>query len=509
MQILSTNQIRKADLHTLASLKISSTDLMERAAKTCFEWLIKHMRSDAHYAVLCGPGNNGGDGWVIARLLKNAGKKVHVFALDVSEISQDNAINKERFLSSGNEYSVLRENSAGQMHDATVIIDALFGNGLNRAVDKELASLIRSINHLKALRISIDSPSGFFTEIPMHDKADAIHAHHTLCFHSPRLMFLFPESQQYVGNWHVLNIGLIQPETADFMDDPFSKFQYNLLPDLREMLLKPKQFAHKGNNGHALIIGGSHGKTGAVVMATKACIRSGVGLCSSYIPAESYSILQTSVPEAMVFTSEEMGHLSGSFNPEPFGAIGFGPGAGLHDDTVRLFKNLLQNTSGSLVIDADGLNILAENKTWLSFIPNNSILTPHPGELDRLTQKANSGFVRLENARELSRKSGAIVVLKGAFTAVCNPSGEVHFNSTGNAGMAKGGSGDVLTGLLTGLLARGIPALHSAKLAVFIHGLAGDIACEKKGVIAMHAGDILDSISDAWISAYQDLIRAY
>ena len=505
MHILSNQQMRMADLFTMESRKISSTELMEHAANMCFEWIIQQTHSDAHYVVLCGPGNNGGDGWVIARLLLNAGRKVQVFAMDVSELSHDNALNKERFLAVGGEFSILRENSAGQMHNATVIIDALFGSGLNRPVDKELGQLFRSINHLNAIRISIDAPSGFFTDVPMPEKAEAIHAHHTLCFHSPSLQYLFPESQRYFGQWHVLNIGLLEPQTAEFADDSFSNFHYTVLPDLNDDLLKPNHFAHKGNNGHALIIGGSHGKTGAVVMATKACIRSGVGLCSSYIPAESYSILQSSVPEAMVFTSEEMEHLSGSFNPEPFGAIGFGPGTGMHDDTVRIFKNLLQNTSDSLVIDADGLNILAENKTWLSFIPNNSILTPHPGELDRLTQKANSGFERLENARGLSRKSGAIVVLKGAFTAICSPSGEVHFNSTGNAGMAKGGSGDILTGLLTGLLARGIPAFHAARIAVFIHGIAGDIASQKRGVIAMHAGDILDSLSDAWLSVYSDL----
>ncbi len=497
--------MRMADLFTMESRKISSTELMEHAANMCFEWIIQHTHSDAHYVVLCGPGNNGGDGWVIARLLLNAGRKVQVFAMDVSVLSHDNALNKERFLAVGGEFSILRENSAGQMHNATVVIDALFGSGLNRAVDKDLGQLFNSINHLKAICISIDAPSGFFTDIPTPEKAEAIHAHQTLCFHSPRLQYLFPESQRYVGQWHVLNIGLMEPETAEFEDDSFSNFHYTVLPDLKEDLLKPNQFAHKGNNGHALIIGGSHGKTGAVVMATKACIRSGVGLCSSYIPAESYSILQSNVPEAMVFTSEEMEHLSGSFNPEPFAAIGFGPGTGMHDDTVRLFKNLLQNTSDSLVIDADGLNMLAENKTWLSFIPNNSILTSHPGELDRLTQKANSGFERLENARGLSRKSGAIVVLKGAFTGICSPSGEVHFNSTGNAGMAKGGSGDILTGLLTGLLARGIPAFHAARMGVFIHGIAGDIASHKRGVIAMHAGDILDSLSDAWLSVYSDL----
>ena len=261
MHILSSQQIRNADLFTIESRKLTSTELMEHAANMCFEWIIKHLSSKAHFAVLCGPGNNGGDGWVIARLLLNAGKKVQVFALDVSELSHDNVLNKERFLSTGGEFSILQENSAGQMHDATVVIDALFGSGLNRPVDKELAHLFRSINHLKAIRISIDAPSGFYTDIPMPEKAEAIYAHHTLCFHSPRLQYLFTESQRYVGEWHVLNIGLMEPETAEFVDDSFSNFHYTVLPDLKEILLKPNQFAHKGNNGHALIIGGSHGKT--------------------------------------------------------------------------------------------------------------------------------------------------------------------------------------------------------------------------------------------------------
>ena len=504
MHILSNKQLHAADAYTIATQNIRSADLMERAAEACSDWLLKTQPTDAVYGILCGPGNNGGDGWAIARMLKNAGKEVQVFALPARETIDDNALNKSRYLVDGADHHKLVQNSAGTMEGITVIVDALFGSGLNRPLEDELAEIIRSINHLKVQRIAIDAPSGFFTDVPMPAKAEAICAHHTLCFHAPRLQYLFPESQRWVGNWHVLDIGLIEPDEDTFKDDPFSNYHYTLLPDLKKHLHKPGHFAHKGSNGHALIVGGSHGKTGAVILATKACLRSGVGLCTAYIPAESYAILQGAVPEAMVFTSEQPQHLSGSFNPEPFAAVGFGPGAGQHEDTAQMLKNLLQNTAYSLLIDADGLNILAENPTWLAFLPDNTVLTPHPGELDRLCGKADSGFERLENARELSRKTGSIVVLKGAYTAVCSPSGEVHFNSTGNPGMAKGGTGDALSGIITALLARGIPALHAARLGVFVHGLAGDIAAERLGFIGMQASDLIEALPVAWMSMYEE-----
>jgi NAD(P)H-hydrate epimerase len=500
MHVLSTAQIRLADAHTIAQQHISSDELMERAAKVCTEWLLKHMPREAVFGILCGPGNNGGDGWAIARMLRTAGRKVIPAALPAEKFSNDNSLNRERFLDGGGTSITLNTENLEQLSQCTVLVDALLGSGLDRALNGNTEKLVAAINQLAVLRIAIDAPTGFFCDTPMPDKAIALQAHYTLCFQTPRLMYLFADSQRYVGSWQVLNIGLEYPESAEFKEDDFSKFHYSLQPDLQRLMRRKTTFAHKGTNGHALIAGASHGKTGAVVLAARACLRSGAGLCSTYVPKEAYSILQSSVPEAMVYTSEEEQFLSGSFNPERFSAIAFGPGAGMHEDTGRVLKHLLQNSPAPLVIDADGLNILAENPTWLAFLPPNTILTPHPGELDRMCGKTANAYERWENARELSRKTGAIVVLKGAYTAVCSPNGEVYFNSTGNPGMAKGGSGDVLTGMICALLAQGYPALDAALLAVFVHGMSGDIAAEKMGHIAMHAGDLVECLPMAWKS---------
>ncbi len=498
MKILSTAQIRACDQWTIQQQKISSTDLMERAATACYDWITKHIQPNSSFAILIGPGNNGGDGFVIARLLLKSNNKVLAFVLPSEKISSDNQINKERYCREGGITYELNAESIQQIQNETVIIDALFGTGLDRPLEHSIARLVDEINAIQAIKIAIDAPSGFFTDSPMPDKAVAIRAQHTLCFHAPRLMYLLPGSDNYTGTWHVLDIGLEMPNDETFQKDPFSHFEYTLLPDIENLFEAPRLFAHKGTNGHALIAGASHGKTGAIILAAKACLRSGVGLCSVYIPGEAYSILQTALPEAMVFTSEENAHLSGSFNPEAFDAIGFGPGAGKHEDTARVLKNLIQTTQAPLLIDADGLNLLAENPTWLAFLQKDTVLTPHPGELDRLCGKVSNAFDRLANARELSRKTGAVVVLKGAFTAVCSPSGDVFFNSTGNPGMAKGGSGDVLSGIITALLARGLSPIEAARAGVFIHGLAGDMAQEYMGYTAMQASDLIHMLPEAW-----------
>jgi hydroxyethylthiazole kinase-like uncharacterized protein yjeF len=367
-------------------------------------------------------------------------------------------------------------------------------------LENDIAGIIQELNKLPNFKIAIDVPSGFFADAPMPYKAVALQANVTLCFHAPRLMYLFAESEKWVGEWQVLDIGLKVNELATSQAAVLGTYVYTLQNDLIAMLPYKSNFAHKGTNGHALLVGGSKGKMGSVVLAAKACLRSGTGLCSAYIPANANMILQTAVPEAMIFESESEWQVSGSFNAEHFSAIGFGPGAGKHEETAKLLKFLIQTVNGNLLIDADGLNIVAENPTWLSFLPNNTVLTPHPGELDRICGKANSGFERLENARNLSMKTGAVVVLKGAYTAVCSPSGAIYFNSTGNNGMAKGGSGDVLSGIITAILAQGLSALNAARLGVFVHGLAGDIAAEEFGKIAMNAGDIVKALPAAWIA---------
>jgi ADP-dependent NAD(P)H-hydrate dehydratase / NAD(P)H-hydrate epimerase len=498
MQILTAQELRAADEFTIEKEEITSSVLMERAAKKCFEWIQLHLPANKTFAVLCGNGNNGGDGWVIARLLKETGRDVAVFALAAEQLSADNALKRKEFLATGAEFETLNEESLTAISRKDILVDALFGTGLNRPLEREIAGFIEAINKFPNFKVAIDTPSGFFADTPMPDKATALEAAVTLCFHAPRLMYFFAESEKWVGEWLVIDIGLKVNELTASKIAGIGTFMYTMQDDLQGVLTHKPVFAHKGSNGHALLVGGMKGKMGAMVLAAKACLRSGTGLCSLYIPAEGNAILQTAVPEAMVFDSEAADYLSVSFNAEHFSAIGFGPGAGKHEETGKLLKYLIQTVNGNLLVDADGLNILAENQTWLSFLPSNTVLTPHPGELDRLCGKANSGFERLENARKLSLKTGAVIVLKGAFTAVCSPSGAVYFNSTGNNGMAKGGSGDVLSGIITALLAQGLSALNAARLGVFVHGLAGDFAAAEMGKIAMNAGDIINNLPAAW-----------
>jgi len=500
MRILNAEQLRAADLFTIKTEGILSVELMERAAKECYKWIEKQLPHDVHFAVLCGLGNNGGDGWAIASLLKEAGKTVHVYALAGEQLSTDNALKKMEYVEIKGDFTYLSDACISAISEADVLVDALFGTGLNRSLEKDISSIITEINRLSIFKVAIDTPSGFFADAPMPDKAIALQANVTLCFHAPRLMYLFEESEKWVGDWQVLDIGLKVNELALAQTAGLGTYQYTLRSDLNGALPRNSVFAHKGTNGHSLLVGGMKGKMGAMVLAARACLRSGTGLCSVYVPSAALGILQTAVPEAMVFESEEEWHVCGSFNAEYFSAIGFGPGAGKHEATGKLLKYLIQTVNGNLLIDADGLNLLAENPTWLSFLPPNTVLTPHPGELDRLCGKAASGYERLENAIKLSLKTGAVVVLKGAYTAVCSPSGAVYFNSTGNNGMAKGGSGDVLSGIITALLALGISALTAARLGVFVHGVAGDVAAREVGKIAMHASDIIQFLPAAWKS---------
>ncbi|MEX1188774.1 MAG: NAD(P)H-hydrate dehydratase [Bacteroidia bacterium] len=494
MRILTTKQVRLSDAFTIKN-GISSYELMERAAHKCYEFISDFLQEDSSVLVLAGNGNNGGDGWAIARMLLDAGFNVKVVFLNGDDLSEDNRINKDRFLEIGGECEMYLERE--QPFEADVIIDSLFGSGLSRVLEGDLKDVVDLINHSKSLVFSIDSPSGFFTDEPMPEKALAVEASYTLCFHSPRLMFFFPESQRYLGNWEVLDIGLIQPDDKDFIKDSLP-YSLSLVEELKGRIQPRSPFAHKGNFGHALLIGGSEGKYGAMILAAKACVRSGAGLTTLLLPSQAMNIAQISVPEAMLILSDGEKHISGNLNLELASSIGFGPGAGFHDDTAKTLKGVIQQGISKLVIDADGLNILSENKTWLAFLPPGTILTPHPGEMDRLTDKSDSSFERLQNARKLSRKFSVVVVLKGAYTAVCFPSGEVHFNVTGNPGMAKGGSGDALTGIITALLAQGYPNTEAAILGVALHGLAGDIASFQIGEESMLPSDLIEKLGEAF-----------
>ncbi|MEQ8908870.1 MAG: NAD(P)H-hydrate dehydratase [Vicingaceae bacterium] len=497
VKIFPVEKIREADQYTIENEPIKSVDLMERAAGRAFEWLEKHfLKTDhtPHFYVFCGIGNNGGDGLVLARLLHEKGVKVSVYLVELSKnYSEDFQTNLNRL-----PFEVLRLTEKKvdfALADNHLVLDALFGTGLSRKVEGFAAQVIEEINRQSKLTIAIDIPSGLFAEDNSENEAQLIvKAAHTLTFQFPKLSFLFPQNRIFVGEWHIIDIGL----SAEYIQRTASIHSYLLLDDAKRMLKPRTKFAHKGTHGRALLLAGSKGKMGAAVLSAKACLRSGLGLLTLQVPEVGYSILQSQVPEAMVEVDNCQTHLTDLKRELAFDALGIGPGIGQAEETQKLLKLLIQECSLPMVIDADALNILSENKTWLSFLPKGSILTPHPGEFKRLVGEWESDFNRHELLRDFAQKFGLFVVLKGANTAVACPDGKVYFNSSGNPGMASGGSGDALTGVLTALLAQGYAPEQAAILGVFVHGLAGDLAANKLGEIGMLPSDLIEALPYAF-----------
>jgi len=381
----------------------------------------------------------------------------------------------------------------------TVIIDAILGTGINKPVEGLIAEVIDKINKSAVNVISIDVPSGLPIDEPMPKKWPVIQATTTLTFQQPKLMFLLPESGEYVGEMKVLDIQLDKA----FIDSVDSQYYFLQDRDISPLMMKRKKFSHKGSFGHSLLIAGSYGKMGAAVLASHACLCSGTGLLTAHIPSCGYDILQTSLPEAMLSIDNNAEHVSVMPLLDAYTAIGVGPGIGKEADTARVLTLLIQSASANLVIDADALNIISENKTWLAFLPARTILTPHPKEFDRLTKVHTSSFERLKSAQALAHKHSIIIVLKGAYSAVVLPDRTVRFNSTGNPALAKGGSGDVLTGIITALLARGYEAADAASIGVYLHGLAADIGIEDIHPESLLASDVIAHISDAFRYLYE------
>ncbi len=498
MKILNASQIRAIDEYTIEHEPIKSLDLMERAAAACFSWIHKQMRNKPIVHVFCGLGNNGGDGLAIARMLAGRSHTVRVYIIRYEgRMSDDFMANEKRLAGRKNLHvqHLFPDDLFPDIHDDDLIIDALFGSGLTRPLTGFTAEVVTQINASLATKVSIDMPSGLFSDLSMENESNAIvRADLTLTFQFPRLAFMFAQFDMFVGRWHILDIGLHpvaieKASTNRFLIEP---------ANLKSWLKVRSTFAHKGHFGHALLIAGSRGKMGAAVLAAKACLRSGVGLLTSCVPECGIDIMQTSVPEAMVvsgrgeFFAEELPKL------DKYNAVAIGPGLGTHTSAARVLKLLIQEAGFPLVLDADAINILAENKTWCDFLPKYSIITPHPGEFDRLAGKSHSDVERFNKALNFSARFQLIILLKGAYTAVIAPDGNCWFNATGNPGMASGGSGDVLTGHILGLLASGYSPLQSTLLGVYLHGSAGDLACSRRGHEGLIAGDIVEMIPKAF-----------
>jgi NAD(P)H-hydrate epimerase len=379
--------------------------------------------------------------------------------------------------------------------DDEVVVDSIFGSGLTRPIEGFIAKIVDTINNAKAIVVAIDVPSGFYCDITnAQNTGSIIKADYTLTFQFPKLGFLFPENEEYVGDWEVLPIGL-HPE---FISKVAVKNYFLLKNDLKPLLKPRTKFSHKGNYGHGLLIAGGYGKMGAAVLAAKAGLKAGAGLISAHVPASGNLVMQTAVPSAMTSIDEDEKVFSKVPNLSNYSAIAVGPGIGTDKKTQNALKFLIQESGTPIIFDADAINILGENKTWIHFIPKESIFTPHPKEFERLVGKSENDFDRNEKQREFSTKYGMYVVLKGAHTAISCPDGTCYFNSTGNPGMATGGSGDVLTGIILGLKAQGYSSKIATILGVYIHGMAGDLAADKWGYIALTAGNISHNIGKAF-----------
>jgi NAD(P)H-hydrate epimerase len=499
MKIFPVEKIREADAYTIANEPVASIDLMERAARQCYRWIKRHAVRSRTIRVFCAPGNNGGDGLVVARLLAGKGYQVLVHLVCVTDKSTDDfTTNLERLQQSpGVIISELNgETTFPEIASDEVVVDAIFGSGLSRPVEGFTAKLIRHINESGAIIIAIDMPSGLFADKSSADKnASIICADYTLSFQFPKQAFFYPENESYVGQWEILDIGL----SADFIAEAPTDNFYLLKPDIQSLLMPRHKFDHKGTFGHGLLIAGSYGKMGAAVMASEAALRAGAGLVTAHIPKVGYQIMQTALPECMTsIDADEYSFTTLPNHLENYQAIAAGPGLGKDSKTQKALKLLIQNTPVPLLLDADALNILSENKTWLAFLPSGCIFTPHPKEFERLAGKSKNSFDRHELQREFSIKNKAFVILKGGYTCVSTPDGRCFFNSTGNAGMGTGGTGDVLTGVLLGLLAQGYPTLHACLLGVYLHGLAGDIAARKLSMQAMIASDVTRNLGNAY-----------
>lgn len=501
MKIFEASQIKDIDQYTLVNEPVSSLDLMERAATAFTKAVVHRWGRETPVVVFAGPGNNGGDALAVSRLLTERGYEVRVYLFNPdSRLSPDCEANRS-FLYGVVKKEYFFEITKGVRVELPVltpdmlVIDGLFGIGLNRPLEGGFAAVVQYINKSGVRVASIDIPSGLMTEDNTDNKPECIiRATYTYTFQTPKLAFLFPENAVYVGKWETLDIQLSE-EGLQMME---ASYHLTEEPDIRALVHPLSHFAHKGIQGHALLIAGSQGMAGAAVLAARACLRSGVGKLTVYTPSVNNAILQISVPEALVKADPFPRCFSQAVDVSAYNAVAIGPGLGMEMETRKAFGEQLYTMKKPLVLDADALNMLSGQLPLLHGLPSGTILTPHPKELERLVGPCQNTYERLQMARELSTTHQLFIVLKGANSAVICPDGNVFFNPTGNPGMATAGSGDVLTGILVSLLAQGYSPKQSALLGVYLHGLAGDIAARETGMRGMTSGDLAAYLPQAW-----------
>ena len=502
MKIFSRAQIYEADQVTVKRQNISMTDLMERAGTEIFNWIHSRIQdAQVPIHVFCGIGNNGGDGLVVARHLHTHGYKVVVYVVNYSEKrSKDFLINYDSIKEVSNDWPKIMnaKEEFPDIHPEDVIVDAVFGIGLNREVDAWVKQLFQHFRASSAFIIAIDIPSGLYLEKVPEDENGVVWADVTLTFQSPKLVSFLPNTAKYSGHWDILDIGIDAEYLATAQTDIKLMDKAEVLP-----IYQPRdKFSHKGNFGHSLIIGGSYGKIGAVVLSGKAALSSGAGLVTAFIPKCGYQVLQTSFPEAMVITDNSENIITDIKYYIEATVIGIGMGLGTDPETVKAFETFLKDNKVPLVIDADALNILSKHKALLKWLPEQAVLTPHPKELERLIGPWKDDFEKLHKVRDFSKQHQVIVVIKGANTITVYQDG-LYINSTGNPGLATAGSGDVLTGVITGLISQGYRPLDATIFGVYLHGRSADIAVEYLGFESLTASHVIAHLGQAYLDLFE------
>lgn len=499
MKILNATQLKALDEFTVQEEGVKSLELMERAATKVTENILKRWDKDWRVIVFAGPGNNGGDALAVARMLIERGYDVETFLFNTrGRLRPDCDANRQKLLSiSGVKFTEVESTfEAPKIEGRTLIVDGLFGTGLNKSLSGGFSLLVKFINAAPADVVAIDMPSGLMTEDNSYNvRSHIVRANLTVTFQAPKLSHLLADCSEFVGELVVEDIGL----SKKYLDDLDADFILTDVDDVRNLLKSRNTFGHKGTFGHALLVAGASGMAGASILAARACLRGGVGKLTLHAPQSNVPIVQVAVPEAVLSVDKDANHFTEPVQTDPYQAVAIGPGIGTERATALAFIEQVRHTNSSILIDADGLNILADHKGWMQQLPADAILTPHPGELLRLGMSGkDASFSVLSEAREIATMYDVFVVLKGHFTAVCCPSGKTYFNPTGNCGMATAGSGDVLSGVILALLARRYNSFDACRLGVYLHGLAGDIAASRVGEESLIASDIIRAIPDAF-----------
>jgi hydroxyethylthiazole kinase-like uncharacterized protein yjeF len=471
LPLLIAEQIREGDAYTIAHEPISSIDLMERASRTFVGWFVNRFPDkNEGITFYCGTGNNGGDGLAIARLLcEHQYNKLNVVVARFSDkASDDFSENLQRIRKTCVALTELAKGDGIPTDNSPVIIDALLGSGLNKPLNGDYERLVKYINDLDRTVVAVDVPTGFYSEGEVPKDTIAIKADLVITFQQPKINFLLPESAPYINCWETVNIGISEA----FVHSQHSPYQFVEEKDIRQMLKPRHRFSNKGTYGHALIVAGQAKTMGAALLSASAAAHAGAGLTTACIPESGLTALNSYLPEimAIVRSSDELPDIEWS----KFSSIAVGPGLGKDTDALALLKAIIKNYKKPLVIDADALNLLAENQELLKQLPAGSILTPHMKEFDRLFGDHNSWWQRLQTAIKKAKELNLCILLKNDYTIVASPNGTAHFNSSGNAAMASGGMGDVLTGVIAALLGQKYPPEQACIIGAYIHGKAGD-----------------------------------